>query len=289
MNQLLADNKVNTLRAYLHGKLSERYDEREAGNLVYALFDAFHGWSRAELVLRSGDRLGESELLRYHFALKRMIQGEPLQYVLGHAWFMGMKLHASPAALIPRPETEELVRLVLSNNNLPAPTILDVGTGSGCIALTLKKQLPQASVTAMDISEEALALASINANTLGVDIQLKLADFLNTSNLGLFDIVISNPPYIPIRELPTMAKHVIDHEPHVALFTTDEDPLIFYRRLMELTPTLLNSGGWVFCEIHENLADDLMQMAEQHVIDQPEIHKDFQDKHRMMTWRYNPH
>jgi release factor glutamine methyltransferase len=289
MNQLLADNRVNTLRAYLHGRLSERYDEREASNLVYALFDAFHGWSRAELVLRSNDRLGESELLRYHFALKRMMQGEPLQYVLGHGWFMGMKLQTSPAALIPRPETEELVRLVLSYNTLTAPSILDVGTGSGCIAIALKKQLPMASVTAIDISEEALALASINANTLGVDVQIKQADFLNSNDLGCFDVVMSNPPYIPIRELPTMAKHVTDHEPHLALFTTDDDPLVFYRRLMELTPTLLYSGGWVFCEIHENLADDLFQMAEQYAIHRPEIHKDFQDKHRMMTWRSKPY
>ncbi|MFN5619676.1 MAG: peptide chain release factor N(5)-glutamine methyltransferase [Flavobacteriales bacterium] len=288
MNQLLADNRVSTLRAYLQGRLCDRYDEREAGNLVNALFDAFHGWSRAELVLRSNDRLGESELLRYHFALKRMIQGEPLQYVLGHAWFMGMKLHSSPAALIPRPETEELVRLVISNNTLPAPTLLDVGTGSGCIAVALKKQLPQASVTAIDVSEAALALASMNANAIGADIQLRLADFLNTSDLGRFDIVVSNPPYIPIRELPTMAKHVIDHEPHVALFTPDEDPLIFYRRLMELTPTLLNPGGRVFCEIHENLANDLLQLAGKYTIHQPEIHKDFQDKHRMMTWRSKP-
>lgn len=129
MNQLLADNKVTTLRAYLRDKLSERYGHREADNIVYALFDEFHGWSRTELVLRSNDRLGESELLRYHFALKRMVQGEPLQYVLGCGWFMGMKLRATPAALIPRPETEELVRLVLEKNTLFAPKILDVGTG----------------------------------------------------------------------------------------------------------------------------------------------------------------
>lgn len=288
MNQLLADNKVNTLRAYMHGRLSERYGEREASNMVYALFDEFNGWSRAELVLRSNDRLGESELLRYHFALKRMLQGEPLQYVLGYGWFMGMKLHISPAALIPRPETEELVRLVLSNNTLTAPTILDVGTGSGCIAIALKKQLPRASVTAIDVSEEALELASINANEIDVDIQFELSDFLKSSNLGRFDIVVSNPPYIPIRELPTLAKHVTDHEPHVALFTTDEDPLIFYRHLMALTPTLLNPGGWVFCEINENLSDELLELGAQHAIHQPEIHKDFQHKHRMMTWRSKP-
>jgi release factor glutamine methyltransferase len=285
MNQLLGDNKVNTLRAYLHGKLSERYGEREARNLVHALFDEFHGWSRTELVLRSNDRLGESELLRYHFALKRMMQGEPLQYVLGSGWFMGMKLRTTPAALIPRPETEELVRLVLEKNTLTAPAILDVGTGSGCIAIALKKHLPEASLTAVDISEEALLLAENNANSLEVNIQFKTVDILKNNNLGEFDIVVSNPPYIPMSEAAGMANHVTAHEPHLALFTENDDPLVFYRRLMELTPTMLRPGGCVCCEIHENLADDLLVLAQHYPIQTPEIHRDLQAKNRMIFWR----
>ena len=285
MNQLLGDNKVNTLRAYLHGKLSERYGEREARNLVYALFDEFHGWSRTELVLRSNDRLGESELLRYHFALKRMMQGEPLQYVLGSGWFMGMKLRTTPAALIPRPETEELVRLVLEKNTLTAPAILDVGTGSGCIAIALKKHLPEASLTAVDISEEALMLAENNANSLEVNIEFKAVDILENNNLGEFDIIVSNPPYIPVSEAAGMANHVTAHEPHLALFTENDDPLVFYRRLMELTPTMLRPGGCVCCEIHENLADDLLQLAQHYPIQTPEFHRDLQAKNRMIFWR----
>jgi release factor glutamine methyltransferase len=285
MNQLLGDNKVNTLRAYLHGKLSERYGEREARNLVYALFDEFHGWSRTELVLRSNDRLGESELLRYHFALKRMMQGEPLQYVLGNSWFMGMKLRTTPAALIPRPETEELVRLVLEKNTLIAPAILDVGTGSGCIAIALKKHLSEASLTAVDISEEALMLAESNANSLEVKIQFKTVDILKNNNLGEFDIIVSNPPYIPVSEAAGIASHVTAHEPHMALFTENDDPLVFYRRLMELTPTMLRPGGCVCCEIHENLADDLLLLAQHYPIQTPEIHHDLQAKNRMIFWR----
>jgi release factor glutamine methyltransferase len=285
MNQLLADNKVNTLRAYLHGKLCERYGEREARNLVYALFDEFHGWSRTELVLRSNDRLGESELLRYHFALKRMMQGEPLQYVLGNGWFMGMKLRTTPAALIPRPETEELVRLVLEKNSLTAPAILDVGTGSGCIAIALKKHLPEASLTAVDISEEALMLAENNADSLEVKVQFKSVDILKNNDLGEFDIIVSNPPYIPVSEAAGMANHVTAHEPHLALFTENDDPLVFYRRLMELTPTMLRAGGCVCCEIHENLADDLLLLAQHYPIQTPEIHRDLQAKNRMIFWR----
>ena len=285
MNQLLSDNKVNTLRAYLHGRLSERYDEREARNLVHALFDEFHGWSRTELVLRSNDRLGESELLRYHFALKRMMQGEPVQYVLGNGWFMGMKLRTTPAALIPRPETEELVRLVLERNTLTAPAILDVGTGSGCIAIALKKHLPQASLTAVDISEEALMLAESNAKSLEAIIEFNLVDILKNNNLGKFDIIVSNPPYIPMSDAATMANHVTEHEPHLALFTENDDPLVFYRRLMELTSTMLRPGGCVCCEIHEDLADDLLQLAQHYPIQTPEIHSDLQAKKRMIFWR----
>jgi release factor glutamine methyltransferase len=214
-----------------------------------------------------------------------MMQGEPLQYVLGSGWFMGMKLRITPAALIPRPETEELVRLVLEKNSLAAPAILDVGTGSGCIAIALKKHLPEASLTAVDISEKALLLAENNANSLEVNVQFKTADILKNNDLGKFDIIVSNPPYIPVSEAATMANHVTEHEPHLALFTENDDPLVFYRRLMELTPTMLRPGGCVCCEIHENLADDLLVLAQHYPIQTPEIHRDLQAKNRMIFWR----
>ena len=199
MNHLIADNRVSTLRTYLMDELTKCYDSREAGNLVYELFGAYNQWSRADLVMHGQQRLGESELLKYHFALKRLIQGEPLQYVLGYAWFFDMKLHVDNHVLIPRPETEELVRLVFSRNSLSNPRILDVGTGSGCIALALKKLMPEAIVTAVDVSDDALTVAEKNAASLGLDVA-----FLHLDILPLCDILKQDnvPATILIAQVP---------------------------------------------------------------------------------------
>jgi release factor glutamine methyltransferase len=285
MNQLIADNKVSTLRSYLVSKLEGVYSAREAGNLVQLLFETFNRWTRSELVLNAEQRLGESELLRYHFALKRLLQGEPIQYVLGYTWFLDLRIATTPAALIPRPETEELVRLTVERNKAAAPRILDIGTGTGCIAIALQKLLPEAAITAIDVSPEALDLATNNAKTHEAPIAFKQLDFLHETPEGVFDLVVSNPPYIPLSEATTMEQRVTEHEPHIALFTEDADALIFYRRMMELTPTFLSDNGIVLCEIHESMADALMQLAQSFNLSSPEIHIDMQGKNRMMTWR----
>jgi release factor glutamine methyltransferase len=284
MNHLSADNRVSTLRAYLSDKLSACYDSREAGNLVHELFQAYHDWGRAEIVLNANQRLGESELLKYHFALKRLLLGEPLQYILGYAWFFDMKLLVDNRVLIPRPETEELVRLVVSRNSVTNPRILDVGTGSGCIAIALKKLIPGAHITAVDVSNDALAVAQQNSTNLQADVEFVNFDILTSKPDGRFDIIVSNPPYIPRQEQTTMSKRVTEHEPHLALFTSDDDALVFYRRLMELSAETLHQGGQVFCEIHENMADALLQLAENFTIRHQSILPDLQGKNRMMCW-----
>jgi len=284
MNHLIADNRVATLRSYLTDKLLACYDAREAGNIVNELFEAFSGWSRSEVMLNAQQRLGESELLKYHFALKRLLLGEPLQYVLGYAWFLDMKLHVEKHVLIPRPETEELVRLIVSKNTLAHPRILDVGTGSGCIALALKKLIPGAVVTAVDVSDDALMVAENNAVGLGLDVAFRHLDILSSKPDNTFDIIASNPPYIPLSEQASMSTHVTEHEPHLALFTEDDDALIFYKRLMQLSTEIANPGGFVFCEIHENKADALLQLAQQYSIQNPTIHDDLQGKNRMISW-----
>lgn len=288
MNQLIADNKVATLRAYLTEKLQSCYDAREAGNLVQQLFEAYNGWSRAEVVMNAEQRMGESELLRYHFALKRLVNHEPIQYILGYAWFLDVQLEVDPSVLIPRPETEELVRLIAERNTQPNTRILDIGTGSGCIAIALKKLIPEADVTALDVSDEALRLARRNAEKLDVEIDFLRMDILEAYPQNTYDIIVSNPPYIPKMEQEGMSRRVTEHEPHLALFTEDSDALVFYRRLMELTPALLTNGGQVFCEIHEQMAAPLMELATLLSIQSPEIHVDMQGKNRMMSWKYQP-
>ena len=288
MNHLIADNKVVTLRAYLTEKLQGNYEAREAGNLVQQLFEAYNGWSRTEVVMNAEQRLGESELLRYHFALKRLLNHEPIQYILGYAWFLGVQLEVGPSVLIPRPETEELVRLIAERNTQSNPRILDVGTGSGCIAIAIKNLIPGANVTALDVSDEALILARRNAEKIGGEIDFLQMDILEAYPQNTYDIIVSNPPYIPKTEQESMARRVTEHEPHLALFTDDADALIFYRRLMELTPALLTNGGQVFCEIHEQMAEPLMELATILSIQSPEIHVDMQGKNRMMSWNYQP-
>jgi release factor glutamine methyltransferase len=285
MNHLIADNKVATLRAYLIDKLEACYDSREAGNIVQELFHAYHGWTRSEVVLNATQRLGESELLKYHFALKRLLQGEPLQYVLGYAWFLDMKLRVDNAVLIPRPETEELVRLVAQHISISNPRILDVGTGSGCIALGLKKIIPDAIITAIDVSENALAVARSNASEHMLNVDFRRHDILTEKPEGTFDVIVSNPPYIPIGEYESMAKRVTEHEPHLALYTPDEDALLFYKRIMELSNELLTPEGFVYCEIHEKRAEELVELSNQFSIQTPKISSDFQGKNRFISWK----
>ncbi len=285
MNHLIADNKVATLRAYLIEKLSACFDEREASNIVQRLFQAYHTWSRAEVIMNADQRLGESQLLKYHFALKRLLNGEPLQYILGYSEFMGMRLEVNQNVLIPRPETEELVRLVVKDYADTQASMLDAGTGSGCIAIALKKHIPESRVTAIDVSEAALEMARSNARLNQVSVDFTCLDLLTQVPLGKYSVIVSNPPYIPLSESSLMHERVTQYEPHLALFTSDDDALIFYRRLMELTPQILEPGGSVYCEIHESKSDELLSIASQYSIESPEIHRDMQGKNRMITWK----
>lgn len=287
MNHIIADNRVSTIKAYLIGRLETIYENREAANLTQILFEEFSGWTRTEVILNAAQRVSESDLLRYHFALKRLMLGEPIQYVIGCGWFLDMKLHTSPAALIPRPETEELVHLIVDKNKIAKPRILDVGTGTGCIAIALKKQIEESLVTAIDISLEAIELAAKNAAAHRTPLDLFQMDILAQCPPGCFDVLVSNPPYIPQSESHSMADGVTHFEPHVALFTSDTDSLIFYRRLMELSPILMAPGGFAACEIHENSAMALLSMASNYSITNPTIHRDMQGKDRMMTWEIN--
>ena len=248
------------------------------------LFLAYNGWGRADVVLNAHQRMGESELLKYHFALKRLLHGEPLQYVLGYACFLDLKLCVDKHVLIPRPETEELVRWVVSQNALANPRILDVGTGSGCIALALKKLIPGAVITGIDVSDVALLVAKKNAAILDIEVEFMNVDILSSKPNDTYDIIVSNPPYIPQSEQETMNARVIEHEPHLALFTSDDDALVFYRRLMKLSAETLNPNGNVFCEIHESMADALLLLAKDFTIQKPTILPDFQGKNRMMCW-----
>jgi release factor glutamine methyltransferase len=237
------------------------YENREAATIAGMVMELITRKSKMDRWLQKNESLSTEDLMRLEKYSNELLTGKPVQYVLGQAWFAGMCLAVNEHTLIPRPETEELVNLcanwATTNKIHHVPLqILEVGTGSGCIAIALQKKLPSAQITAVDISTEAIKVASANAITNNTAITFITLDFLNEANwpeLGSFDIIISNPPYIADIEKESMAGHVLNFEPHTALFVRDNDPLIFYSALANFGNKYLHKDGAVFVEINQAL------------------------------------
>jgi len=254
------------------------YGEGEAKSIARIVFeDAFHLF----------DPTAQRPFLfkdTFQTIQERLLQQEPVQYVLGQADFYGLKFKVTPAVLIPRSETEELVHWIVESNQLPAPSILDIGTGSGCIPITLKKKIPNARVSALDISAAALDIAKENATLNEVDIEWILLDILEPKSwtaLPMYDIIISNPPYIPHREAPLMPTWVKDHEPDLALFVENEDPLLFYRTIIKFANLHLLKGGYLFFELNEFNAREVQNLLITSSLTKVIIEKDLFGKERM--------
>ncbi len=249
---------TDILRQIKHILLQGGIEQGEASALALMLIEETTGLSRTQILTVSADIPDTSQLLSRAQAIAG---GTPIQHLLGYAYFMGMKLIVNPSVLIPRPETEELINWVLETT--PAPSsILDIGTGSGCIAIALKRALPQAHVTALDIPE-ALTIAQENARNNNADIDFLQYDILNSQLSTLnsqLSTIISNPPYICRSEADEMDKNVLDHEPHLALFVPDDDPLLFYRAIATQAVHLLAPGGKLFFEINRRFASELRSL-----------------------------
>lgn len=212
--------------------------------------------------------------------------GKPLQYILGEAHFYGLVFKVNEHVLIPRPETEELVDWIIADSTLQLTVdgfkILDIGTGSGCIPVTLKKHLPKAQVSTLDVSAEAIAVARQNAMQNGVEVDFIEADILSFKSELKFDVIVSNPPYIRLLEQEEMHDNVLANEPHLALFVSDEDPLIFYKAIASFAQTNLNPGGKLYFEINEYLGEETVNMLDAKVFKNIELRKDMQGKDRMV-------
>lgn len=263
------------------------YDEREAGNIAILLIEHFTGLSKMHQFLEKDTLWPENTTETLEAAVVRLQKGEPIQYIMGKTWFYGLELKINQHTLIPRPETEELVEMLIEYlPSLPAdqPRILEVGTGSGCISLAIASRFPNAIVTAIDISEEALRVAKENAKQNNFQIDFRKIDFLDRTNwdkLGHVDIIISNPPYIKDTEAGSMHKNVLDYEPHSALFVTDHDPLIFYQAIAEFSKKFLNNPGAIFVEINEELGKETKALFETTYT--VSLQKDMQGKERMIA------
>jgi release factor glutamine methyltransferase len=262
------------------------YDEREAVNITEWLIEHVTGKKRIDRLLDKEAILTTSQEVQFDEALQELATHKPIQYVTGEAWFTGMKFFVNKHVLIPRPETEELVEWIVSESQklkAKGQKILDIGTGSGCIPVSLKKLLPEISVSSVDVSKEALTVAQKNADDLTADIQLLHFNFLDESNwdqLPVVDIIVSNPPYIKQSEHSSMSKNVLDFEPSIALFVPDEDALLFYRKIALFAKTHLTKDGCIFLEINEALGKEVKELYENAGYFF-ELRKDMQGKERM--------
>ena len=236
-------------------QLATLYDSGEAQAMGFLLLEEGCGLSQADVLIGKDDAISEAEEAWLHQAMGRLMKGEPIQYVMGHTDFCELRIEVGKGVLIPRQETEELVKAVKECD--PA-TILDIGTGSGCIALALKQRFPQAKVTAMDISKEALTIARNNAERLGLDITFEQKDiFKVTPEPNQFDLIVSNPPYVCEEERKEMERHVVDYEPKVALFVPDDHPLLFYEAITTYAATALTNGGMLAFETNRRFAHEV--------------------------------
>jgi release factor glutamine methyltransferase len=257
------------------------YSQLEAENLVFWLFEHHLGLRQSELPLAIPSETNRGPLLAN---FERLLTGEPIQYILGEAPFYGRNFLVTRDTLIPRNETEELVHRILKENPKPGLRVLDLGTGTGCIPITLALELKNPEVYALDVSVEALEVAQKNAAKLGAKVQFFKGDLLaEIPNLALFDVLVSNPPYVPLRDQGEMHANVLNFEPHLALFVPDEDPLLFYRAIGSWGRQLLNTGGKLYLEIYENLADELVQLLLSQGYCQVQVHQDLNGKSRIIT------
>jgi release factor glutamine methyltransferase len=293
--------KISEAERYTRQQLYALYDESEAANIASLALEHITSLPKADRLLKKDTPLSPSQFSQLEDYIQRLQQHEPIQYIMNKAWFYGMELFVDNAVLIPRPETEELVDWIVKDVKASGKTvferrpkeadettqlkILDVGTGSGCIALALKKAMPKAEVWGCDVSEEALNIARRNGSALDIRVDFQGMNFLDYNqqkHLPTVDIVVSNPPYIPFHNKEQMKPNVVAYEPHTALFVPDTDALLFYKAVAHFGKHRLHKGGSLYMEIHEDLGKDVVELFKKEGYETVELRKDMQGKDRMV-------
>ncbi len=272
-------------------ELSAIYDEQESENITFMLMEDATGYSRSKLRSLDREEIPETFVFRVYKYLHGLMQHQPVQYALGYTWFYKQKFSVNPSVLIPRRETEELVYRIIKECRGRKVSVLDIGTGSGCIAVSLQLEIPDAEISAIDISSEALETAKKNASDLKADkICFDKMDILNESDwskLGKYDVIVSNPPYITEKEKAEMHNNVLLHEPHQALFVNNGDPLQFYKAIAKFAQTHLKKGGQVFFECNEIYAAQTEKLLNEDGFGHTEVLKDMQGKERIVSGKLN--
>ncbi|RKD92685.1 peptide chain release factor N(5)-glutamine methyltransferase [Mangrovibacterium diazotrophicum] len=274
---------------FIRKELKDLYPPEEIESFIRLIFSWLKNYSTTDLLLKKDDSLNADERDKVVSIVERLKQHEPIQYILEETEFYGLTFRVSTDVLIPRPETEELVDWIIRNNQIPSPRILDVGTGSGCIPITLKANLPQATVSACDISTGALGTARNNASLNQTEVDFFELDILANTSLILpekLDVLVSNPPYIRNQEKALMHDNVLQFEPHLALFVDDQSPLIFYAALASFGAHNLNPGGLIYWEINEAFGEQCCQLLEQEGYSDIVLRQDLNGKDRMIRARF---
>ena len=275
---------VKSLKSHFNKTLSEFYPNTEIQSFFNLLSEQILNMKRIDVSQNLYSVVSGKKYDKFLKAIVGLKKHKPIQYILGDTEFYGLVFKVSPSVLIPRPETEELVDWIIKDSKEKQNiSILDIGTGSGCIAVTLAKKLPNAKLFALDVSAEALKLAIINAETNEVEVEFIEADILDWDFGDLeFDIIVSNPPYVRELEKEAMSANVLNHEPHLALFVKDDDALLFYRTITDVANKILKPKGQLFFEINENLGEDTKQLLVDAGYENIELKQEVFDKNRML-------
>jgi len=275
------------LKHFFVQEIAGTFDAQEAEALFYMAVEKISGWRRSKVILNNDELVKLAEFQLYQDVIKQLQLGKPIQYIFNEAHFYGLTFRVNPAVLIPRAETEELVDWILQTigSNHQNGDLLDIGTGSGCIAISLKKHLKEWNVFALDISAEALAIATLNAKENNVSVQFIAADVLEYNNDQKFELIVSNPPYIKEDEKAAMHANVMDHEPHQALFVRNDNPLIFYNAIADFAQGNLSENGYLFFEINEYLGQQTVALLSTKGFTDIVLKKDMQGKDRMICCR----
>ncbi len=277
--------ETSTIIRMITDKLSPYYPQGEIRGFINLIFEHLFGLSIIKIHLYQHDQNPDAKLSEIEEIIERLINYEPIQYILGETEFYGLKFKVNSAVLIPRPETEELVDWILQDSPGKNSTVLDIGTGSGCIAIALAKNRPDLHVEGWDISEEALEVARQNAETNNVNVSFLKVDILNQNIISedkTYELIVSNPPYVTPSEKSSLLKNVIDHEPHTALFVPKNDPLIFYNEIADFGIKFLNQEGQLYFEINENLGNEVQSLLKSKRFANIVLRRDINGKDRMI-------
>lgn len=278
---------MQTLRQYISQELNGLYPDGEIRSFFYIILELMTGGSRAEILANKYTDFSETEIDAFKTIVSRLKNFEPLQYIIGETEFYNLSFKVNPAVLIPRPETEELVDWILKDTESSSElAVLDIGTGSGCIAISLAANLEDSKVTAIDVSEAALLTAKGNAELNNVTLNLELLNILEENSWdnvsGCFDVIVSNPPYVCEKEKLEMEPNVLKYEPFLALFVSDNNPLLFYQKIALFASEKLVSGGKLFFEINQAFGKEVIKLLEDLGYVEIELRKDIFERDRMI-------